>query len=114
CCTRTRAGEPDQMFRLIGTIGAVCTNYVFSTSTGNAIVPGTTDTGNHADDGTTPITLPFTVQFYDQTYTAANLSSNGNLQFVSNSVLLTNACPLPSLTLNFPIMPLCDDLRTDQ
>src|SRR5438093_5987184 len=47
-CLPTQNG-PDQLFRLVGTLGGVCTNYVFSTSTGNAIVPGTTDTGNHID-----------------------------------------------------------------
>jgi hypothetical protein len=78
------------------------------------IVPGTTDTGNHIDDGTTTITLPFAYQLYNQTFTAANISSNGNIQFVSNSNLLTNACPLPSATFNMPIMPHWDDLRTDQ
>src|SRR4029077_17629814 len=88
-------------------------NYIFTVA-GGAIVPGTTDNGNHPDDGTTPITLPFPVVLYDQSFTTANLSSNGNLQFVSNSNLLTNACPLPSATLNFPIMPHWDDLRTDQ
>ena len=51
-------------------------------------MPGTVDTGNHTDDGTTFISLPFTYQLYDQTYTGVNLSSNGNLQFVSNSILL--------------------------
>ena len=38
---------------------------------GGSIVPGTTDTGNHVDDGTTPITLPFSYTLYDQTFTAA-------------------------------------------
>ena len=54
------------------------------------------------------------VQLYGQSFTAANISSNGNLQFVSNSNSLTNACPLPSATFNMPIMPHWDDLRTDQ
>ena len=78
------------------------------------IVPGTTDTGNHVDDGTTAITLPFPYTFYGQSFTGANISSNGNIQFVSNSNALTNACPLPSATFNMPIMPHWDDLRTDQ
>ena len=91
-----------------------CTpDYLFTVGSGT-IVPGTTDTGNHVDDGTTPITLPFPFTLYGQSFTTANLSSNGNLQFVSNSTLLTNACPLPSTTFNMPIMPHWDDLRTDQ
>ena len=36
---------------------------------GGSIVPGTTDTGNHIDDGTTPVTLPFSYTLYDQTFT---------------------------------------------
>ena len=32
-----------------------------------SIVPGTMDIGNHGDDGTTPITLPFPYTLYDQT-----------------------------------------------
>ncbi len=87
--------------------------YVFTVGTGT-IVPGTTDTGNHIDDGTTAITLPFAYTLYGQSFTTANISSNGNLQFVSNSTLLTNACPLPSATFDMPIMPHWDDLRTDQ
>ncbi len=88
-------------------------NYTFTVGSGS-IVPGTTDTGNHIDDGTTAITLPFPYTLYCQTFTTVNISSNGNLQFVSNSSLLTNACPLPSATFNMPIMPHWDDLRTDQ
>src|SRR5207247_1040792 len=95
------------------TATACVSNYSFAVTTG-VIISGTTDTGNHTDDGTTFITLPFSYQLYDQTFTGANLSSNGNIQFVSNSTLLTNACPLPSATLNFAIMPHWDDLRTDQ
>jgi Kelch motif/Galactose oxidase, central domain len=96
------------------TASPTCTpNYTFTVGTGT-IVPGTTDTGNHIDDGTTPITLPFPYTLYGQSFTAANLSSNGNIQFVSNSNSLANACPLPSATMNMAIYPEWDDLRTDQ
>lgn len=92
-----------------------CTpGYTFASSTGAAIVPGTVDTGNHTDDGTTNITLPFTYNLYGQPFTTANVSSNGNLQFVSNSNALTNACPLPSAQFDFAVMPHWDDMRTDQ
>src|SRR5690349_9616129 len=53
------------------------TDYVVTTSSGASIVPGTTDTGIHYDDGTTSISLPFPVAFYDQVFTGANLSPNG-------------------------------------
>ena len=91
--------------------GTAC-NYVFTTGS-RTIVPGTTDIGNHCDDCTTNISLPFSVQLYDQSFTAANLSSNGNIQFVSNTNLFTNTCPVPTASFNFAIMPHWDDLRTD-
>src|SRR5262249_12717476 len=40
-------------------------DYTITTGSGT-IVPGTTDTGNHADDSITVIALPFPVTFYDQ------------------------------------------------
>ena len=46
-------------------------------------MPGTTDTGNHIDDGDTLVPLPFAFQLYDQTYNAVNVSSNGRLDFVT-------------------------------
>ena len=89
-----------------------CTpSYTTSTQAG-AIIPGTTDTGNHADDGTTPITIPFTVNLYGTPYTAANVDSNGTLQFLSSVTNFTNAC-LPAAAYNDAIFPHWDDLRTD-
>src|SRR5437879_8910850 len=45
-----------------------------------------TDVGNHCDDCTTALTLPFPVHVYDQTFSTANVGSNGNLQFASSNV----------------------------
>ena len=56
--------------------------YVITPGT-NPIVPGTTDTGNHVDDGDTLISLPFNFQLYDQTYNSVNVNSNGRLDFVT-------------------------------
>ena len=39
---------------------------------GGSIVPGTTDTGNHGDDQTTTISLPFSYSLYDQTFNSIN------------------------------------------
>lgn len=86
--------------------------YTLTQSSGNSIVPGTTDIGNHGDDVVTNVALPFSYQFYDQTFTAVNLSSNGNLQFVSSATAFSNVC-LPTTTLNYAILPHWDDLRTD-
>ncbi len=74
-----------------------------------SIVPGTVDTGNHVDDGTTPITLPFPYTLYDQTFTTANVDSNGTLQFGSASSTFTNTC-LPFTAHPYIILPYWDDL----
>ena len=79
------------------------------TTTSGTIVPGTTDSGNHADDGITTIALPFPVTFYDQSFTSVNICSNGNLQFTSTNSAFTNAC-LPTATMNGLIAPYWDDL----
>ena len=79
---------------------------------GAAIVPGTTDTGNHADDLVTPVTLPFSYSLYDMTFTAVNVSSNGNAQFVTSDTAFSNSC-LPFTTHDYTIYPYWDDQRTD-
>ena len=84
---------------------------MFNTGSGS-IEPGTTDTGNHIDDGTTTINLPFPVQFYDQSFNTAIVGSNGTLGFVANGNAFTNAC-LPAPAENMAILPHWDDLRTD-
>jgi hypothetical protein len=87
-------------------------DYVFSSSAGNSIVPGTTDIGNHGDDVTTNIALPFSYSFYGASFNSASVTSNGNLQFASNNAAFDNAC-LPSVAMNMLISPQWDDLRTD-
>src|SRR5205814_36718 len=59
---------------------------------GGSIEPGTTDIGNHTDDGTTFISLPFTYTLYDTNYTGVNVSSNGNAQFTTTDVFWVNNC----------------------
>ena len=76
---------------------------------GGAIVPGTTDIGNHGDDTVTTIALPFSYSLYDQTFTSINLSSNGNAQFTTTDTTFTNQC-LPWTTHNYTIYPYWDDL----
>jgi N-acetylneuraminic acid mutarotase len=89
-----------------------CSSYTFTTMTGQVIVPGTVDIGNHFDDGTTPITLPFPFIFYGNSFTNAVVSSNGNLQFTSNNSTWANDC-LPTVFMTDLISPFWDDLRTD-
>lgn len=98
---------------------AAAPDYLTSTSTGNPIVPGVTDTGNHADDATTSVTLPFAVSFYGASYTTAQISSNGNLQFTGNTSEFGNNClPETGPQIGGPgplatIFALQGDLRTD-
>ena len=116
----TTAGGPDQVYRLVGTVGGgatasptptVCAvTYSVITTTGT-IVPGVTDTGNHQDDGTTTINLPFPVTFYGQTYNTAIVGSNGTLGFVANGNAFTNSC-LPAAAENYAILPYWDDQET--
>jgi hypothetical protein len=90
-----------------------CGTYVTSTST-DTIVSGTTDTGNHCDDCTTPISLPFPINFYGQFFLNAVVSSNGNLQFIGDSSSLSAFCPLPDFGLDGAVILFQNDLITDQ
>ena len=87
-----------------------CANYTFSVGIGS-IVPGTVDTGNHADDGTTLIPLPFSYRLYDQTFTSVTLSSNGDLFFLTGSTAFNPTC-LPNATTTYVIAPYWTDLCT--
>ncbi|HYP02427.1 MAG TPA: carboxypeptidase regulatory-like domain-containing protein [Pyrinomonadaceae bacterium] len=66
--------------------------YRFTSTRGASIVPGTTAvtgfncvTPRPGDDCVATIALPFAYMFYGNSYTSANVSSNGNLQFTSAS-----------------------------
>ncbi len=88
-------------------------DYSISESTGAAIVPGTNLVPNSdCNDCTAPIVLPFPVQFYNQTFTQARASSNGNLQFTSDNSLPFNSC-LPNTEYNNVIYGYWDDLFLD-
>jgi len=86
-----------------------CTGQYAIAQIGGAIVPGTTDIGNHGDDTVTTIALPFPFTLYDQNFTSVNLSSNGNAQFMTTDTTFTNVC-LPWATHNYTIFPYWDDL----
>jgi len=92
---------------------APCSPYSLLVLVAQSIVPGTTDIGNHCDDCTTTVALPFPVFIYGQgPFTTVNLSSNGTAQFVSNISPSTNTC-LPSPSHETTIFPHWDDLMTD-
>ncbi|NOT30891.1 MAG: hypothetical protein HOP15_10635 [Planctomycetes bacterium] len=78
----------------------------------DSIVAGVTDIGNHGDDVTTTIALPFPVTFYNASFSSATFSSNGNVQFTGASASFSNVC-FPTTFLSNVIAPQWDDLRTD-
>lgn len=88
-----------------------CANYVSTTGTGT-IAPGTLDIGNHCDDCSTFITLPFQIQLYGQSFTNAYVSSNGVLEFGSSDFAFGNA-PLPVPVFNHAVLGYWDDLITN-
>ena len=90
--------------------GGSCVSYDVITSTGT-IISGTVDIGNHCDHCMTQIDLPFSFQLYDQVFTQANVSSNGNVQFLSNNHASVFGC-LPSNWLDYAISPYWNDLST--
>ena len=80
---------------------------------GGSIEPGSTDTGNHGDDQTTTVPLPFSYSLYDQTFNSITVSSNGNAQFITTDTLLgKQLSAVDSLTTTL-IFPYWDDQRTD-
>jgi hypothetical protein len=98
--------------RLQPTVQTTSTRYEVMQTTG-ALVPGTTQVTGFAntDDGTAPITLPFSYILYDQTFTTANISTNGNIQFNSNSndYGQGDVC-MPLAQFNYAILPHWGDL----
>lgn len=86
-------------------------NYGFSSSTGAAIVPGVTDTGNHTDDGSTVVTLPFFTKIYDQWFNTVAVGSNGHLTFGTVSNAFNPGCmPIPTAT--YAVFPYLTDQCT--
>ena len=75
-------------------------------------MPGSTDTGNHGDDVTTTVPLPFSYSVYDQTFNSITVSSNGNAQFTTDDAAFSNVC-LPWASHDYTILPYWDDQRTD-
>ena len=67
--------------------------------------PGVDDTGNHCDDCTTPITLPFPVSVYGQVVHAGLVDSNGTLQFSGDNTTFTNTC-LPTASRWAHLLPV--------
>jgi hypothetical protein len=81
------AGVALIMFVALGvpSVASAGDDYAIQTQTGQAIVPGTADIGNHCDDCVTQVALPFQVPVYGAPYSSAYVSSNGNIQFLTDN-----------------------------
>jgi Carboxypeptidase regulatory-like domain len=93
-------------------VSPTAANYQVSQTTGVIVSGSTQVTGfSNLDDGTANVVLPFPYAFYDQTFTAMNVSTNGNLQFLSNNTDYgqLNVC-FPLGQFNYAIMPHWGDL----
>jgi hypothetical protein len=88
-------------------------DYLVSSATGQSIVPGTNQVpGSTCNACTVTLDLPFSYTFYDTAFTQVNASTNGTLQFVSNSSSGANTC-LPTAILNDTIMAYWDDMNAN-
>jgi hypothetical protein len=110
-------GNPNADFSGNYTVGGCPPSQYVITEGTDTIVPGTTDTGNHIDDGDTLVPLPFSFQLYDQTYNAVSVDSNGRLDFVVQNEPggYVSAClpPPPNVgPYDFTIFGLWQDLMT--
>lgn len=74
----------------------------------------TTWTGGTPDDGYATIPLPFTFTFYGNSYTSANASTNGNIQFAGTSTAYSNDQIPSSAVPNNAIYPFWDDLNFNE
>jgi hypothetical protein len=87
-----------------------CLSYNYSTSAGS-IVAGTTDTGNHTDDGSTVIMLPFPYRLYDTEFTNVAVGSNGHLTFGTPNNAFGVTC-IPVTGATYAIAPYWTDQCT--
>ena len=85
--------------------------YAFTSGTGT-IIPGVTDTGNHCDDCSTVISLPFSVTLYGTSYTSAAVGSNGHFTFGTVNNGFTLSC-MPVTPGTDVLGPYWRDQRTD-
>ena len=65
------------------------------------------------DDSFAPVTLPFTFSFYGQSYTSANVCTNGFITFGTGTCPFTNESIPSAATPNNAIYPFWDDLFVD-
>ncbi len=93
------------------TTNAGGSRYTIANAAPLALGAGTAQNWN-SDDNYWSWTLPFAFPFYGTTYTSAYVSSNGFIQFGSNSLAYDGANSTLALAANARIAPLWDDLTT--
>lgn len=86
----------------------ICANYSVATGSGT-VTPATQLVGLQCDDCAKQISLPFPISLYDQSFTIANISSNGVLEFASSDFAFGSAC-LPVPIYAYTIAGFWDDL----
>lgn len=111
--TFTRAAMPAALAACTLPAAAQCSGFSLTSSSNATLIPGTTDIGNHCDDCVTNVPLPFPVTLYGTSYNAANISSNGTVQFTTTSDSYGNNCLPQAGTLDVAICPHWDDLLTN-
>ena len=89
--------------------------YGVTSASGQPIIPGTADVGNHCDDCTDAGHDPLPAHVVrPDLHHDARASSNGNLQFGgTRNTAFINSC-LPTTGLHAAVIVYWDDLRTDQ
>jgi N-acetylneuraminic acid mutarotase len=102
---------PDHFYRAFACACMAGDKDYVATAGAATIVAGVTNVGSSCDDCIAPITLPFAVKLYNQTFTSVNASSNGNLQFSGADTSWTNTCP-PAGSFDNTILAFWDDLET--
>src|SRR5262249_49593350 len=77
-----------------------------------SFVPGVDDTGNHGDDVSTVIPLPFTVNLYGQSFTQVAVGSNGYMSFGVDDSGFGITCPTGRAGTTFVLEPYWGDQCT--
>lgn len=88
-------------------------DYLSEQLLGATMVPGNDlVSDSQCDDCLVPISLPFAVSLYGESFNTVNASANGNLQFLSSNYGLNTQC-LPFSGFNYAILPDWFDLNMD-
>jgi hypothetical protein len=112
--TFTPSGPTNSLAQSPAPAPTCSSNYTITQLASGTVVSGTAMlAGSLCDDCDFPVALPFAYTLYDQTFTAARLSSNGQLDFgLPADHSFSNSC-LPDLNTNYAILAYWRDLSMD-